>query len=65
MRKYYSLEMLADIYRLQDSRLSDEEAREKARELHRQLNTLDISWARSNRRFYTHNRLQDFLLEYI
>ncbi len=65
MKKYYSLEMLADIYRLQDARISDEEAIEKAKDLHRQLNTLDISWARSNRRFYTHNQLQDFLLEYI
>lgn len=65
MRKYYSLEVLEDIYRLQDPRLSDEEAKEKARNLHRQLNTLDISWARSNRRFYTHNQLQDFFLAYI
>lgn len=65
MKKYYSLEMLENLYRCQEPRLSAEEAKEKAKNLHRQLNTLDISWARSNRRFYTHNQLQDFSLDYI
>ncbi len=61
MRKYYSLEILEDIYRYQEPDLSENEIKEKAKNLHRQLNTLDIRWARSNRRFYSHNQIQDFM----
>lgn len=61
MRKYYSLEMLEGIYRHQEPDLSADEARAKAKNLHRHLNTLDICWARSNRRFYIHNQLSGFL----
>ena len=61
MRKYYTLEMLEDIYRHQEPNLSAIEVRVKAKKLHRQLNTLDIYWARSNRRFYSHNRLPGFM----
>lgn len=60
MSKYYTLETLEDIYRNQYPSLAENEVKEKAKNLHRQLNTLDICWARSNRRFYSHNQLQDF-----
>jgi hypothetical protein len=50
--KYYTLEMLERIYRRQFPELADEEIREKAKELHKLLNTLDANWRRSNRRFY-------------
>ncbi|VBB09671.1 Hypothetical protein LUCI_4969 [Lucifera butyrica] len=60
MKKYYTLELLEDLYRQQEPDLSERELREKARILHTQLNTLDISWTRSNRRFYSHNQLQAF-----
>jgi len=65
LKKYYSLEMLENIYRCQDLSLSEKEAKEKAKNLHRLLNTLDVYWARSNRRFYCHNQLMDFLQDYI
>lgn len=61
MRKYYTLEMLEDLYRYQEPSLSEGVIREKAKNLHRQLNTLDVCWARSNRRFYNHNQLQGFM----
>ncbi|MDR3561760.1 MAG: hypothetical protein P4N59_10045 [Negativicutes bacterium] len=50
--KYYTLETLERIYRRECPQLTDDEVRGKAKELHRALNTLDISWKRSNRRFY-------------
>lgn len=53
--------MLEDIYRNQEPNLPEKEIKERAQKLHRKLNTLDISWIRSNRRFYSHNQLQDFL----
>ena len=58
MKQYYTLEMLEDLYRCQDPSLSENVIKEKAKNLKRVLNTLDIGWARSNRRFYTHNQLQ-------
>jgi hypothetical protein len=61
MRKYYSLEILEDIYRYQEPGLSEIEIKEKAKNLHSQLNTLDIRWARSNRRFYSHNQIENFM----
>ncbi|WP_143050637.1 hypothetical protein [Propionispora vibrioides] len=61
MGRYYTLEMLEEFYRYQEPQLSEEEVQKKAKELKRALNTLEISWSRSNRRFYEHNQLQDFL----
>jgi len=60
MRRYYTLEMLEDFYRCQEPGLSKEEIEIKAKNLKRALNTLEISWWRSNRRFYEHNQLWDF-----
>jgi hypothetical protein len=60
MRRYYTLEMLEEFYRYQDPSLSEKVVEEKAKDLKRVLNTLDISWVRSNRQFYAHNQLQNF-----
>lgn len=60
MKRYYTLEMLEEFYRCQDPGLSEKVVEEKAKDLKRALNTLDISWGRSNRQFYTHNKLQNF-----
>lgn len=61
MRRYYTLEMLEEFYRCQDPSLSEKVIEEKAKDLKRVLNTMDISWVRSNRQFYAHNQSQDFL----
>lgn len=50
--KYYTLETLESIYRREFPQLADEEVRAKAKQLHKALNTMDIGWKRSNRRFY-------------
>lgn len=50
--KYYSLEELEAMCRQEDNSLTDEEIRQKAKKLYSQLNVLDVSWRRSNRRFY-------------
>ncbi len=60
MSHYYTLEMLTDLYRRTETNLPESEAQMRAKNLHRQLNTMDISWIRSNRRFYSHNLLNDF-----
>ena len=65
MRRYYTLEVLEYTYRSQEPNLSEKEVKKKAKNLHRQLNTMDVYWARSNRRFYAHNILQDFLQDFI
>ena len=50
--KYYRLEELETIFRQEDSSLADEEIQQRAKQLHAQLNVLDVRWRRSNRRFY-------------
>jgi len=60
MKQYYTLEMLEDLYRYQEPNLSNNVIEEKAKNLKSVLNTLDISWARSNRRFYINNQLHTF-----
>lgn len=50
--KHYRLEELETICRQEDSSLTDEEIQQKAKNLHTQLNVLDVRWKRSNRRFY-------------
>lgn len=55
--KYYTLEMLENYYRRENSELPESEIKERAKKLHSQLNTLDIRWKRSNRRFYRNNEL--------
>jgi len=65
MKKYYALEKLENIYQCQDPSLSEKEVKEKAKNLHRLLNTLDVYWSRSNRQFYRHNQLMDFSLYYM
>jgi hypothetical protein len=64
MKHYYTLEMLEDFYRCQEPNLSEKAIEEKAKNLKRVLNTLDIGWARSNRRFYTHNQLQNLFQDF-
>jgi hypothetical protein len=65
LRQYYTLERLEKIYRCQEPGLAEQEVKVKARILHRHLNTMEICWARSNQRFYTHNLLRDFSQDYI
>lgn len=55
--KYYTVEMLEEIYRHEYPEMAEEAIREKAKALHREMNTLDTSWKRSNRRFYNHVEL--------
>lgn len=55
--KYYTLEMLEEFYRHEYPEMAAEVICEKARVLHRVLNTLDTGWKRSNRRFYSHVEL--------
>ncbi|MBP2655792.1 MAG: hypothetical protein H6Q73_3361 [Firmicutes bacterium] len=61
MRQYYTLDMLENLYRFEEPNLSEKAVEEKAKSLKRVLNTMDIYWTRSNRRFYSHNQLQNFL----
>lgn len=50
--KYYTLEIIKQMYGRQYPHLSAEVINEKAHKLHTLLNTLDINWRRSNYRFY-------------
>lgn len=50
--KYYTLTEIEEAYRRQSPDLTEEEIKEKAKKVHSQLNTLDVSWRRSNKRFY-------------
>jgi|GEM_PF-2133533 len=49
---YYTLEMIEDLYRQEFPDLNLNIIRERAKNTHRQLNTLDVYWRRSNQRFY-------------
>lgn len=55
--KYYTLDMLERVYRRQYPDLPETEIKEKAKHLHKELNTLEVRWKRSNRRFYQMNEL--------
>jgi hypothetical protein len=55
--KYYTLDVLERAYRRQYPDLSEIEIKEKAKQLHKELNTLEIRWKRSNKRFYQKNEL--------
>jgi len=50
--KYYTLEMLEKLYLDKYPEFTTDVIREKAKKMHTLLNTLDISWRRSNCRFY-------------
>lgn len=51
--KYYTINILETMYREKYPELAANVIRERAKELHSQLNTLDIRWKRSNRLFYS------------
>ena len=51
--KYYTIEMLENVYLEKYPELTADAIREKAKRLHTLLNTLDINWRRSNCRFYS------------
>jgi len=55
--KYYTLDMLERAYHQEYPDLPENLIKEKAKQLHKKLNTLDIHWKRSNRRFYEKNEL--------
>ena len=49
---YYTLEKIEDLYRQEFPGLTLDLIHKRAKNVHRQLNTLDIYWRRSNQRFY-------------
>lgn len=49
---YYTLEGIENLYRQEFPGLTLDVIHERAKNVHRQLNTLDIYWRRSNQRFY-------------
>lgn len=49
---YYTLETIEELYRQEFPTLTSDVIQERAKNIHRQLNTLDIYWRRSNQRFY-------------
>ena len=51
--KYYNIKILEAMYREKHPELTANVIREKAKELHSQLNTIDTGWKRSNRLFYS------------
>ena len=57
--KYYTLTVIEDAYRRQNPELTEAEIKEKAKKIHSQLNTLEISWRRSNKKFYRMNEFQN------
>lgn len=58
--RYYTLEMIERCYRAEHPELGESEIHIRAKRLHSKFNTLDMSWRRSNRRFYEHNDLRAF-----
>ncbi len=60
--KYYTLMEIEEAYRNQCLDLTEEEIKEKAKKVHSQLNTLDVSWRRSNKRFYKMKDSQSIIL---
>jgi hypothetical protein len=54
---YYTVAMLEEICRHEFPEGAEEVIKKRAKELHREMNTLDTSWKRSNRRFYNHVEL--------
>lgn len=58
--KYYTVDEIEKMYSQEYPQLSTQVIQEKARRLHSQLNTMDIGWRRSNRRFYYKNELNSF-----
>lgn len=55
--RYYTLDILERMYSREYPDLPESEIKKKAKQLHKQLNTLDIQWKRSNRRFYKMHEL--------
>lgn len=60
--KFYTLIEIEDAYRCQCPDLTEEEIKEKAKKIHSQLNTLDVSWRRSNKRYYKMQDSQSIVL---
>lgn len=55
--RYYTLDVLERMYRRDYPDLPDSEIKKKAKQLHKQLNILDVQWKRNNRRFYQVHKL--------
>lgn len=60
--KFYTLLEIEDAYRFQCPDLTEEAIKEKAKKIHSQLNTLDVSWRRSNKRYYKMRDSQSIVL---
>lgn len=59
--KNYRLELLIQAYRKENPNLSETDVQNKAKQMHSCLNTLDVRWKRSNRRFYHNTNLSGSL----
>jgi hypothetical protein len=51
--RYYSKDRIKAMILAEEPELSEAQITEKAVQIHRALNTLDIHWKRSNKRFYS------------
>jgi hypothetical protein len=60
--RYYTLIEIEEAYRHQSPDLTEEEIKGKAKKIHSQLNTLDVSWRRSNKRYYKMQDSQSIIL---
>ncbi|AJQ29028.1 hypothetical protein [Pelosinus fermentans] len=52
---YYTIAMLQDMYRREQPNWPEEKIQNMARRIHKLLNTLDVHWRRSNKRYYQRN----------
>lgn len=51
---YYVLEELKKLIALENPTMKSADIDNKAKLLHRAFNTMDVSWRRSNKKFYNH-----------
>nr|WP_092069609.1 hypothetical protein [Dendrosporobacter quercicolus]NSL47530.1 hypothetical protein [Dendrosporobacter quercicolus DSM 1736]SDL93097.1 hypothetical protein SAMN04488502_1011210 [Dendrosporobacter quercicolus] len=52
---YYTIDMLREMYRREQPNWPEDKIQEKAQTIHNLLNTLDVYWRRSNKRYYKMN----------
>ncbi len=56
--KFYTLALLEQAYRIENSDLTEEVIQEKAKFLHKKINAMDSYWKRTSRRFHKMNKLE-------
>lgn len=52
---YYTIDKLQEMYRREQPDWSEDKIQKKAQTIHKLLNTLDVYWRRSNKRYYKMN----------